>query len=99
MKMRYDPSIEHEVLANIGTPPLIKGDENIDFYQDQWDLEQGFIEAIPYAKLRPHTPAWPKIQDSLAVAIQKAILGEATPKEALDEAATEAWSALAEISF
>jgi ABC-type glycerol-3-phosphate transport system substrate-binding protein len=35
---------------------------------------------------RPRVPQWPKIGETMAVAIQSALVKQTTPKEALDEA-------------
>ena len=35
---------------------------------------------------RPRVPQWPEIGNIMATAIQKALVKQATPKEALDEA-------------
>ena len=46
-----------------------------------------FIEQLQYAKPRGPHPEWPAISDAIQVAIQKALTEQATPQEALDEAA------------
>ena len=38
------------------------------------------------ADWRPRVPEWPKIGEAMAVAIQSALVKQATPKKALDEA-------------
>ncbi len=48
---------------------------------------QVFIEQLRYASPRGPHPQWPAISDAIQVAIQKALTGQASPEEALDEAA------------
>ena len=45
--------------------------------------------AAQVVQFAPAVPAYPKIVEQLFTAIQKAVQGSATPKDALDEAATE----------
>lgn len=49
--------------------------------------QKPFIDALNDAKFVPHHPKFENIQQLITVAVQKALTGEATPKEALDEAA------------
>jgi multiple sugar transport system substrate-binding protein len=46
-----------------------------------------FLEQLKYAKPRGPHPEWPKISKAIQDAIQSALAGQATPKEALDQAA------------
>lgn len=46
-----------------------------------------FQEQLKYAKARGPHPQWPKISKAIQDAIQSALTGQATPKEALDQAA------------
>lgn len=48
-----------------------------------------YIEQLKTAKPRTPHPAWAKIEESFNLAVEKAVRGEATPKEALDQAAQE----------
>lgn len=52
-----------------------------------------FIEQLRYAAPRGPHPRWPAISEAIQVAIQKALTGQASPQEALDEAA----AAIAEV--
>jgi multiple sugar transport system substrate-binding protein len=55
---------------------------------------QPFKESLSFASGLPPTPAWNAVNDALTQAVQKALLGKATPKAALDEAAGIAKDAL-----
>ena len=46
-----------------------------------------FIEQLRYAAPRGPHPRWPAISEAIQVAIQKVLTGQASPQEALDEAA------------
>lgn len=46
-----------------------------------------FLEQLKYAKPRGPHPEWPKISKAIQDAIQSALTGQATPKDALDQAA------------
>lgn len=47
---------------------------------------QVFLEQMKYAKPRGPHPAWPKISKAIQDAIQAALTGQMTPKDALDQA-------------
>jgi len=55
-----------------------------------------FAAKTPYAKFTPILPEWIQIQDILGIAIQRVLLGDLSPREALDEAAEEADAVLAD---
>jgi multiple sugar transport system substrate-binding protein len=57
-------------------------------------LFQPFAQSLPSATSLPATPAWNAVDAALIQAIQKAILGQLTPKAALDQAAATAKSAM-----
>lgn len=42
-----------------------------------------FVEGMPYAHTRPATPLYNQVSEAFAAEIQKALLGQATPQEAL----------------
>jgi multiple sugar transport system substrate-binding protein len=46
-----------------------------------------FVAALDSAKFVPHHPKFENIQQIITVAVQKALTGESTPKQALDQAA------------
>jgi multiple sugar transport system substrate-binding protein len=45
-----------------------------------------FVEGMEYAHTRPATPFYNELSDAFSREIQKAMLGEATPEEALSSA-------------
>lgn len=49
--------------------------------------QKPFVDALNDAKFVPHHPKFENIQQIITVAVQKALTGEATPQQALDEAA------------
>ena len=53
-----------------------------------------FMEQLEYAKPRGPHPRWPEISNELQLAMQKALTGQATPEEALKEAAANIESIL-----
>jgi len=55
-----------------------------------------FVEQLATARPRTPTPAWPKIDDILKAQIHRALIGEVTVQEALDEAAAQVDPLLAE---
>ena len=48
---------------------------------------QVFVDQLKYAKPRGPHPAWPKISKAIQDAIQAALTGQMSSKEALDQAA------------
>jgi multiple sugar transport system substrate-binding protein len=48
-----------------------------------------FIDALASAKFQPQHPKFQQIQQIMTVAVQKALSGQATPKQALDQATKE----------
>lgn len=57
-------------------------------------LFKPFEESLPFASTLPPTPAYNAVGQAITQAIQKALLGQETPKAALDEAAATAKNAL-----
>ena len=54
------------------------------FYSDP--MYKPFVDALQYAKFQPQHPKFEQIQQIMTVAVQKALGGELTPQQALDEA-------------
>ena len=46
-----------------------------------------FVEQLKYAQPRGPSPEWPKISKAIQDAIQAALTGQMSPKDALDQAA------------
>ncbi|MEJ2359221.1 MAG: hypothetical protein P8Y13_14245 [Deinococcales bacterium] len=56
----------------------------------QVDPDYGvFLSVLPYAHFRPAIPQYTEISAAVQDAIQSAVLGTRSPKEALDAAATK----------
>ncbi|MBB4952034.1 multiple sugar transport system substrate-binding protein [Agrobacterium vitis] len=53
-----------------------------------------FVEQLKYAKPRGPSPVWTKVSKAIQDAIQAALTGQATPKDALDQAAVKIKAAL-----
>ncbi|MET0172595.1 MAG: sugar ABC transporter substrate-binding protein, partial [Agrobacterium vaccinii] len=51
------------------------------------DALKVFVEQLKYAQPRGPSPEWPKISKAIQDAIQAALTGQMSPKEALDQAA------------
>lgn len=66
--------------------PMRKIEVQLPFFQQEptW---KPFIDMIPRGVPQPMLMSYPDFQDAINKAIQKAFLGQATPKEALDEVA------------
>src|SRR5690606_19690249 len=50
---------------------------------------KSFADMLPYAKFAPLLPRWEEIVAATISALQQAYLGQAEPKAALDQAATQ----------
>jgi multiple sugar transport system substrate-binding protein len=67
--------------------------------QDYYKVDPFFnviLDQLPYAHFRPGIPQYPEISSAVQDAIQAAVLGQATPKQALDAAAAKANQLLAQ---
>jgi multiple sugar transport system substrate-binding protein len=72
-------------MGNIGQMPVLSelaGSPDLPAYFSV------FQEQLKTAKARTPSPAWPKIDDAIGTAVTLAIKGQATPQQALDQAAT-----------
>ena len=67
-----------------GMLPELESVSQSDYYQAP--EYKPFVDALANAKFQPQHPKFEQIQQIMTVAVQKAIGGEATPQEALDEA-------------
>ena len=67
-----------------GMLPELKAVAASDFYSTP-DYKP-FVDALQNAKFQPQHPKFEQIQQIMTVAVQKALSGEATPQQALDEA-------------
>jgi multiple sugar transport system substrate-binding protein len=48
-----------------------------------------FVDGLSMAKFQPQHPKFETIQQIMTVAVQKALSGQASPKQALDEASSQ----------
>lgn len=69
-----------------GFLPVTKGVAAEDYYTTDKDIA-GFAAGLPYAKFAPTIANWEEIADVTVRAVQKVYLDQATPEEALSEAA------------
>lgn len=60
--------------------------EESTYWEDD-PVQSKFLEQLEYAKPRGPHPKWPQISNEIQIAMQKALTGQATPEEALAEAA------------
>jgi len=74
-------------------PPRRDVTEESDYWKNDpvWNV---FLEQLKYAKPRGPHPRWPEISNELQLALQKCLTGQATPEEALKEAAANLESIL-----
>lgn len=83
-------------MAKVGQMPVLKslGSKltDINAYYAQ------YVTQLKTAKPRPATPAWTQIDAILQTAVQSAIKGDKTAKQALDDAATQSDALLAKYS-
>lgn len=72
----------------IGFFPILKEEESAERYTTEF--MKPFSEMIQYGVAEPQVPVWDTFEDALLNAVKKCMMGEATAKEALDQAQTEA---------
>lgn len=81
------PEVQLEWDKETGFLPVRKSvGENPDYLKWVNDTEPRmlpFVEGMPYAHTRPATPLYNEVSDAFSREIQKALLGEAKPEEAL----------------
>jgi len=69
-----------------GFLPVFKSVAEDPHFADDPQLA-AFTELLPYAKFAPIIPNWEEMADATSAALQRVYLGEATPEQALGEAA------------
>lgn len=93
--MRFLLSEEAQsAMADVGQMSVLE-----DFAGQQIETQayyQQFVEQLATAKPRTPTPAWPRIEEVLQAQVQLALRGDASVQEALDEAATQIDTLLAQ---
>lgn len=89
--VKYFTSKEIENKYNAATGTFPSRDDAIAV-NDVWTKDPilaTFLEEMKYAMPRGPHPRWPEISNALSEALQKGLLGVATPQAALDEAQTK----------
>lgn len=67
--------------------PSLKEAQEDDYFQDEeWQV---MLEQLSFAKYRPSVPGWEKIEQMISKAIDEAVSGSKTAKQALDDAASQ----------
>jgi len=82
--LRWATTLDHEPIDKVTA-------QHPHFQTPVWDA---YRETLEFATTQPPTPGFNTISEELTIAQQKVLLGEATPKEALDEAAAKVNEAL-----
>jgi sn-glycerol 3-phosphate transport system substrate-binding protein len=91
---------DHEVLylSGLGTAPpraAVTGSQAWTAFMAQHPLLRAFAQSLPQARLPYYGPGAPEVALRVAQAIETAVYGQKTPKQALDDAAREADAILA----
>jgi multiple sugar transport system substrate-binding protein len=73
-------------MGKVGQMPVLK---SLASHPDLPEFYGVFQEQLATAKARTPVPAWPKIDETISNAVLKALRGDASIQEALDEAATQ----------
>lgn len=78
------PERQNEFDETVGFFPIFKSEVDQSRYQSEF--LKPFVEMIKYGKPEPKPPIWEDFQNIVIKALQKSLLGEETPQQALDEA-------------
>ncbi|MGE5587989.1 MAG: ABC transporter substrate-binding protein [Clostridia bacterium] len=84
-----------KINASMGTLPPRKSLATADFIARDPNIKV-FVESMQYGKPNPNIPTWVKCRDAMSRYIEKAVFGQLSPKEALDQAAAEVDKILAQ---
>jgi multiple sugar transport system substrate-binding protein len=84
VKFMYQPKYRQSFDETEGMLPELNAVAQSAYYQSP--EYKPFIDALATAKFQPQHPKFEQIQQIETVAVQKALSGLATPKEALAEA-------------
>jgi multiple sugar transport system substrate-binding protein len=87
IEFMYQPKYRQAFDEGEGMLPELTAVAESDYYQTP-DYKP-FIDALDTAKFQPQHPKFEQIQQIETVAVQKALSGQATPKQALDEATAQ----------
>lgn len=75
-------------MAEVGQIPVLKELADSDYMKNH-PYYGIFMEQLKTAKARTPHPNWPKIDQAISEAVQMALRGEKSPKQALDDAAAQ----------
>lgn len=91
----YKPELREEWAQTFGMLPELKSVAESEFIttSTQWTT---FMELLPTGKFVPLHPRWTAIADEIVTGVQQALMGQKTPKEALDGAAERVNKVIAE---
>jgi len=81
----YSPAVHAKFDINEGNLPLTKSEARLPAFQTP--LMQAFIKTLPNSRFDPLNPHYAQMQDLLKTAIQQALKGDASPQQALNNAA------------
>jgi multiple sugar transport system substrate-binding protein len=90
----YQPALREEWAKTFGMIPELQSVADTDFIKKSSQWTQ-FMKLLPTGKFVPLHPKWTKIADEIVTGVQQALMGEKTPKDALDAAAARVNEALA----
>lgn len=90
----YQPALREEWAKTFGMIPELQSVAETDFIKKSPQWTQ-FMKLLPTGKFVPLHPKWTKIADEIVTGVQQALMGEKTPKEALDAAADRVNAAMA----
>lgn len=87
IQFMYQPKYRQAFDEGEGMLPELKAVAQSAYFQTP--EYKPFIDALDTAKFQPQNPKFEQIQQIETVAVQKALSGQATPKQALDEATAQ----------
>lgn len=87
IEFMYQPDYRQAFDEGEGLLPELTAVAESDYFQSP-DYKP-FVDALDTAKFQPQHPKFEQIQQIETVAVQKALSGQATPQEALDEATAQ----------
>lgn len=88
IQFAYQDKYRSKFDLNEGFLPVVKNVAAEDYYQTNPDIS-GFAAGLPYAKFAPTIANWEEIADRTVRALQQIYLGQASPKDALTQAAAD----------
>jgi len=86
MEYSFQTKWRSEFTLGEGFLPVTKGVAADKYFTSDMDIK-GFADGLPYAKFAPTVENWEEMADVTVQALQKIYLGQATPEEAMNDAA------------